>query len=58
MLDYDKVDVSEGIDTDETDGLCECIIWHYWYLLDINVRFHITQKSAFQWFCNCYCKNT
>ena len=43
MLDYDKVDVSEGIDTDKTDGLCECIICHYWYLLDINIRFHDTK---------------
>ena len=29
MLEYDRIDVFEGIDVNKTDGLCECIIWHY-----------------------------
>ena len=30
-LEYDRIDVSEGIDVNKTDGSRECIIWHYWY---------------------------
>ena len=29
MLEYDRIDVSEGIDTKGGDGLQECIICHY-----------------------------
>ena len=39
MLDYDRIDASEGIDTNKTDGLHECIICHYWYFLRITFRF-------------------
>ena len=28
MLDYDKIDVSEGIDTNKTDGSHICITYH------------------------------
>ena len=33
------LDVSKGIDVNKTDGLREKIICHYWYFLDIIVRF-------------------
>ena len=33
------LDVSKGIDVNKTDGLREKIIYHYWYFLDIIVRF-------------------
>ena len=39
MLKYDRTGVSEGIDTNKTDGSRECIIFHYWYLLKISFRF-------------------
>ena len=39
MLNYDKIDVSEGIDTDKTDGLHKCIICHYWYFLRKNFKY-------------------
>ena len=32
MLEYDKIDVSEGIDVNKTNESKECDIWHYWYL--------------------------
>ena len=38
MLQYDRIYVSEGIDTNKTDGSRECIICHYWYFLGINFR--------------------
>ena len=39
MLDYHWIDVSEGIDTNKTYGLCESIICYYRYFLDKNFRF-------------------
>ena len=36
MLEYDKIDISEGTDTYETSASKECNICHYWYLLDKN----------------------
>ena len=55
MLDYDRVNVSEGSDSNKTGSSCECTICHYWYFLKINFRFQpkvcdsyhsITQKNA------------
>ena len=40
MLDYDQIDVSEGIDVNKTPDLHECDICHYLYFLKINFRFH------------------
>ena len=42
MLEYDRVDVSEPINTNSTDGSSECIICHYWYLFRINFIFQPT----------------
>ena len=39
MLEYDRIDVSEGIDVNKTDGLRGCIIWFCRYFLDINFKF-------------------
>ena len=36
MLDYEGIDVSEGIDENQTDGSKECGICHYWYFLEKN----------------------
>ena len=39
MLEYDRTDVSEGIDGNKTSGLGERIICHYWYFIGMNFRF-------------------
>ena len=39
MLEYSRIDVSEGIDVVKTDSLRRFIICHYWYFLNINSRF-------------------
>ena len=39
MLEYDRINMSEGVDVNKFNGLCECIICHYWYFLEINFRF-------------------
>ena len=36
MLEYEKVDVSEGTDLNKSGRLKECDICHYWYFLDKN----------------------
>ena len=39
MLEYDRIYISEGTDTNKTNDWCDCIIHHYWYFLGINFRF-------------------
>ena len=34
MLEYDRIDISEGIDINKTSASKECDICHYWYFLD------------------------
>ena len=39
MLEYDRIDISEGIDINKlSDKSKECHICHYWYFLDKNFR--------------------
>ena len=30
MLQYERIDISEGIDFDKANKLVECMICHYW----------------------------
>ena len=39
MLEYDKLDVSEGMDINKTGNLHECIICHYWYFFRMYFKF-------------------
>ena len=41
MLEYDRIDISEGIDTDKTSASKECNICHYWYFLDKNFNYDL-----------------
>ena len=34
MLYYDRIDISEAIDLNESNESKECNIFHYWYFLD------------------------
>ena len=34
MLEYDRIDILEGIDIDKTNKSKECMLCHYWYFLD------------------------
>ena len=34
MLIYEKIDISDGIDVNMSDKSKECMLCHYWYLLD------------------------
>ena len=39
MLQYDRVDVSEGIDINKTSKSKECMLCHYWCFKDIGYKF-------------------
>ena len=39
MLEYDRIDISEAIDTDKTSASKKCNICHYWYFLDKNFNY-------------------
>ena len=39
MLQYQKIDVSEGIDINKTSASKECELCHYWFFKDIEFKF-------------------
>ena len=46
MLLSEKIDVSEGIDTNKTSASKECMLCHYWYFKDAGFKFkpHVCNK--------------
>ena len=46
MLQYEKPDVSEGIDISKTRTSKECMLCHYWYFRDVVLKFepHVCKK--------------
>ena len=39
MLQYEKIDVSEGIDVNKTCASTECQLCHYWFFKDVGFKF-------------------
>ena len=39
MIEYEKIDISEGIDINKTNKSKECMLCHYWYFLDNNFSY-------------------
>ena len=39
MLEYERIDISEGIDLNKTNKSKECMLCHYWYFLDKNFSY-------------------
>ena len=39
MLEYDRIDIPEGIDVDRMNKSKECKICHYWYFKDIGFKY-------------------
>ena len=39
MLEYDRIDISEGIDINKANASKECDICHYWCYLDKNFKY-------------------
>ena len=39
MLEYDRIDISEGIDVNKTSASKECDICYYWYFKNIGFKY-------------------
>ena len=39
MREYDRIDISEGIDINKTNASKECNICRYWHFLDKNMNY-------------------
>ena len=39
MLQYERIDISKGIDFGKTNKNVECMICHYWYFKDIGFKY-------------------
>ena len=39
MLQYERIDISEGIDFDRSNKSVECMICHCWYFKDIGFKY-------------------
>ena len=39
MLQYEKIDVSEGIDVNKTSASKECELCHHWFFKDVGSKF-------------------
>ena len=46
MLQYQKIDVSKGIEANKTSTSKECMFSHYWYFKDVEFKFerHVCNK--------------
>ena len=39
MIEYERIDILEGIDVDKTNKSKECMLCHYWYFLNKNFSY-------------------
>ena len=39
MLQYERIDISEGSDFDKTNKSVECMICHYWYFKSVGFKY-------------------
>ena len=46
MLQYEKIDASEGIDVNKTSASKECEFCHYWFFKDVRFKFekHVCKR--------------
>ena len=46
ILQYKRIEVSEGIDVNKTNASKECMLCHYWYFKDVGFKFepHVSNK--------------
>ena len=60
MLQYNRIGVSQGIDINKTNKSKECMLCHYWYLIDVGYKFqryiwnacHAVPIMAYEFFKN------
>ena len=51
MLEYERIDISEGIDVNKTNLSKECDICHCWYLKDIGFKYEPLFEIVFMIYC-------
>ena len=56
MLKYDRIDISEGIDVNNTNACKECGICHYWYFLYKNFKHEPHLSNSLSCFVRLYLK--
>ena len=39
MLEYDRIDIPEGVDINKTNTARECDVCHYWYFYSKNFNY-------------------
>ena len=39
MIQYERINISEGIDFKKTSKSVECMIYHYWYFKDVGFKY-------------------
>ena len=39
MVQYERIDISEGIDFNKASKSLECMICHYWYFTDVRFKY-------------------
>ena len=39
MLEYNRIDISEGIDVNKSSNSRKCSLWHFWYFIDKNFNY-------------------
>ena len=46
ILQYEKISISEGTDTNKTSAPKKCMLCHYWYFKDVGFKFepHVGNK--------------
>ena len=49
MLEYDRIDISEGIYVNKTSALKECYICHYCYFKDICFKYEPNLNNIFNY---------
>ena len=47
MLQYERNDISEEIDTNKTSASKECMLCHYWYFKNIGYKFESNVYNIF-----------
>ena len=47
MLEYDRIDISEGIDVKKTNASKQCDVCHYWYFKDIGFKYEPNLCNGF-----------
>ena len=52
MLQYERIDISERIDTNKTSASKECMLCHYWYFKNIGCKSESDVKNH----CSTKCK--